>query len=51
MAIFRRYTPIPYNRAEEDRKRHIELVKKSIKNNLVDVLLQEDISIQKENRK
>ncbi|MDU1442470.1 MAG: sporulation protein YhbH [Clostridium cochlearium] len=51
MAIFRRYTPIPYNRAGEDRKRHIELVKKSIKNNLVDVLLQEDISIQKENRK
>ncbi|NSJ93139.1 DUF444 family protein, partial [Coprococcus sp. MSK.21.13] len=51
MAIFRRYTPIPYNRAGEDRKRHIELVKKSIKDNLVDVLLQEDISIQKENRK
>lgn len=51
MAIFRIYTPISYNRAGEDRKRHRELVEKSIKDNLVDVLLQEDISIQKENIK
>ena len=51
MAIFRIDTSIPYNRAGEDRKRHRELVENSIKNNLVDVLLKEDISIQKEDRK
>ena len=51
MATFRIDTSIPYNRAGEDRKRHRELVEKSIKNNLVNVLLKEDISIQKENKK
>lgn len=51
MAIFRTYTQIFYNRAGEDRKRHRELIEKSINDNLVDIVLQKDISIQKENKK
>ncbi|MBU3143317.1 sporulation protein YhbH [Clostridium sp. CF012] len=45
MAIFRDYnvTPIDHDRAVEDRRRHRQLVEKSIKENLGDILSEESI--------
>ena len=43
MAVIREQQGIPYNRAEEDRKRHQKLVEDSIKKNLVDILSEESL--------
>ncbi|MCY6483121.1 sporulation protein YhbH [Clostridium aestuarii] len=43
MAIFREFNPIHHDRAVEDKRRHKELVKDSIKKNLVDILSEESI--------
>ncbi|MGH4123683.1 MAG: sporulation protein YhbH [Clostridium sp.] len=53
MAIFRDYnvTPIDHDRAVEDRRRHRQLVEKSIKENLADILSEESIIGQGKNKK
>jgi len=53
MAIFRGYnaTPIDHDRAVEDRRRHLELVEKSIKENLGDILSEESIIGQGKDKK
>ncbi|WP_315117966.1 sporulation protein YhbH [uncultured Clostridium sp.] len=43
MAVIRVYNGIPYDRAEEDRKRHQKLIEESIKKNLVDILSEESL--------
>ncbi len=53
MAIFRDYnvTPIEHDRAAEDRRRHRQLVEKSIKENLGDILSEESIIGQSKDKK
>jgi len=53
MAIFRDYnaTPIEHDRAVEDRRRHRQLVEKSIKENLGDILSEESIIGQSKDKK
>ena len=53
MAIFRDYnvTPIEHDRAFEDRRRHRQLVEKSIKENLGDILSEESIIGQSADKK
>lgn len=53
MALFRNNNenPFDYDRSLEDRKRHRELVDKSIKNNLGDILSEESIITENENKK
>jgi len=53
MAIFRDYnvTPIEHDRASEDRRRHRQLVEKSIKENLGDILSEESIIGQSKDKK
>ncbi|MBU3180737.1 sporulation protein YhbH [Clostridium psychrophilum] len=53
MAIFRDYnvTPIEHDRASEDRRRHNQLVEKSIKENLGDILSEESIIGQSKDKK
>ena len=53
MAIFRDYnvTPIDHDRAVEDRRRHRQLVEKSIKENLGDILSEESIIGQGKDKK
>ena len=53
MAIFRDSyeNPFNYDRSIEDRKRHRELVDKSIRENLGDILSEESIVTEKENKK
>ena len=53
MAIFRDYnvTPIDHDRAVEDRRRHRQLVEKSIKENLGDILSEESIIGQSKDKK
>ena len=53
MAIFRDYnvTPIEHDRAVEDRRRHRQLVEKSIKENLGDILSEESIIGQGKDKK
>ena len=53
MAIFRDYTnnPIDHDRSIEDRRRHRQLVEKSIKENLGDILSEESIVGESKNKK
>jgi len=53
MAIFKDYnvTPIEHDRAVEDRRRHRQLVEKSIKENLGDILSEESIIGQSKDKK
>jgi len=53
MAIFRDYTnnPVDHDRSIEDRRRHRQLVEKSIKDNLGDILSEESIVGQSKNKK
>jgi len=53
MAIFRDYNvpPIEHDRASEDRRRHRQLVEKSIKENLGDILSEESIIGQSKDKK
>jgi len=53
MTIFRDYniTPIEHDRASEDRRRHRQLVEKSIKENLGDILSEESIIGQSKDKK
>lgn len=51
MAIFREFNPIDHDRAVEDRRRHKELVKDTIKKNLADILSEESIIGQSKNKK
>ena len=53
MAIFRDHnlTPIDHDRAVEDRRRHRQLVEKSIKENLGDILSEESIIGQSKDKK
>lgn len=51
MAIFRQFNPIEHDRAVEDRRRHKELVKDTIKKNLADILSEESIIGQSKNKK
>jgi len=52
MAIFRDYTnnPIDHDRSIEDRRRHRQLVEKSIKENLGDILSEESIVGESKNK-
>lgn len=43
MAVFREFNPIDHDRAVEDRRRHRQLVEKSIRDNLGDILSEESI--------
>lgn len=43
MAIFRDLSPIDHDRSVEDRRRHRQLVEKSIKKNLADIISEESI--------
>jgi sporulation protein YhbH len=51
MAIFREFNPIDHDRAVEDRRRHKELVKDTIKKNLADILSEESIIGESKNKK
>ena len=53
MAIFRdtRDTPVEHDRSIEDRRRHRQLVDKSIKDNLGDILSEESIVGESSNKK
>ncbi|MDP4146507.1 MAG: sporulation protein YhbH [Bacillota bacterium] len=51
MAIFRQFNPIDHDRAVEDKRRHRQLVEDSIKKNLADILSEESIIGQSQNRK
>ncbi len=51
MAIFRDFNPIDHERAVEDKRRHKELVKDTIKKNLADILSEESIVGQSKNKK
>ena len=53
MAIFRNYTDksISHDRSIEDRRRHRQLVEKSIKENLGDILSEESIVGESKNKK
>lgn len=53
MAIFRDYTnaPLEHDRTIEDRRRHKELVEKSIRENLADILSEESIIGESKNKK
>jgi uncharacterized protein len=53
MAIFREhsYSPVEHDRAIEDRRRHRQLVEKSIKENLGDILSEESIIGEGKNKK
>lgn len=51
MAIFKDFNPVDHDRAIEDRRRHKELVEKSIKENLGDILSEESIIGEGKDRK
>lgn len=51
MAIFREYNPIEHDRAIEDKRRHKQLVEDSIKKNLADILSEESIIGENNNKK
>lgn len=51
MAIFKDYTPADHDRSAEDRRRHRQLVEKSIKENLGDILSEESIIGETKNKK
>lgn len=51
MAIFRDYNPIDHDRAAEDRRRHRQLVEEAIKKNLPDIISEEGIIGQGNNKK
>lgn len=53
MAVFRDYTnnPVDHDRSIEDRRRHRQLVEKSIKENLGDILSEESIVGESKNKK
>lgn len=51
MAIFKDYTPADHDRSAEDRRRHRQLVEKSIKENLSDILSEESIVGETKNKK
>ncbi|MBA5851148.1 sporulation protein YhbH [Clostridium sp. cel8] len=51
MAIFRGLDPYHHDRSLEDRRRHKQLVEKSIKDNLADIISEESIIGQSKNKK
>ncbi|MDF2520245.1 MAG: putative sporulation protein YhbH-like protein [Clostridia bacterium] len=51
MAIFKDYTPADHDRSAEDRRRHRQLVEKSIKENMADILSEESIIGEAKNKK
>ena len=51
MAIFKEYSPADHDRSIEDRRRHRQLVEKSIRENLGDILSEESIIGEGKNRK
>jgi len=51
MAIFKDYAPADHDRSAEDRRRHRQLVEKSIKENLSDILSEESIIGETKNKK
>ncbi|RNC62843.1 MAG: hypothetical protein AWM53_01866 [Candidatus Dichloromethanomonas elyunquensis] len=51
MAIFRDLNPIEHDRSVEDRRRHRQLVEKSIKKNLADIISEESIIGESKNKK
>jgi hypothetical protein len=51
MAIFRDLSPIDHDRSVEDRRRHRQLVEKSIKKNLADIISEENIIGENKNKK
>lgn len=51
MAIFKEFNPVEHDRSLEDRRRHRELVQKSIKDNLSDILSEESIIGEGKNKK
>jgi hypothetical protein len=51
MAIFRDLSPIGHDRSVEDRRRHRQLVEKSIRRNLADIISEESIIGQSKNKK
>lgn len=51
MAIFKEYSPSDHDRSIEDRRRHKQLVEKSIRENLGDILSEESIIGEGKNRK
>lgn len=51
MAILREFNPIDHDRAVEDKRRHKQIVEKSIKENLADILSEESIIGQSKNKK
>lgn len=51
MAIFRDLSPIDHDRSVEDRRRHRQLVEKSIKKNLADIISEESIIGESGNKK
>lgn len=51
MAIFKEFNPIDHDRTVEDRRRHRQLVEKSIRENLGDILSEESIIGQGSNKK
>ncbi|SKA74897.1 hypothetical protein SAMN05428976_10214 [Clostridium sp. USBA 49] len=51
MAIFKEYSPVDHDRSIEDRRRHRELIEKSIRDNLGDILSEESIIGEGKNKK
>ncbi|MCM0647644.1 sporulation protein YhbH [Clostridium swellfunianum] len=51
MAIFKEYSPADHDRSIEDRRRHKQLVEKSIRDNLGDILSEESIIGEGKNKK
>jgi sporulation protein YhbH len=51
MAIFKEFNPIDHDRSIEDRRRHRQLVEKSIRENLGDILSEESIIGEGKNKK
>jgi sporulation protein YhbH len=51
MAIFKEYSPVDHDRSIEDRRRHKQLVEKSIRENLGDILSEESIIGEGKNKK
>lgn len=51
MTIFKEFNPVDHDRSLEDRRRHKELVQKSIRDNLGDILSEESIIGESKNKK
>ena len=51
MAIFKQFSPLDHDRSADDRRRHRQLVEKSIKENIGDILSEESIVGEGKNKK